>query len=313
MSMNKPSARPRRRSPDAVPDLFPIRTLSQLTGVNPVTLRAWERRYGILQPQRTAKGHRLYSRDDVARVERIQALTARGVPVGQVRQVLVRATQDETRGGPDEAWIEGRRAMLEAVTRFDEEALERAYERALAVHPVDVVTRRLVVPLLVELGRRWESAEGSVAEEHFFGVYLRNKLGARFHHRVRRTGGPRLMACCWPGELHEIGVLLFALAASDAGYEVVLLGANMPLEELPAAAVRAGADALVLAGSNRPPAEVLGRGLPALIKAVRLPVFCGGLSSVTCHDNMAASGAVPIGDDLASGLRVIAERLAQRR
>jgi DNA-binding transcriptional MerR regulator/methylmalonyl-CoA mutase cobalamin-binding subunit len=311
--MTKPAARTRRRSPDAVPDLFPIRTLSQLTGVNPVTLRAWERRYGVIQPQRTPKGHRLYSREDVALVERILALTARGVPVGQVRQVLNRAAQEETRGGPDEAWAEGRRAMLEAVTRFDEEALERAYEKALAVHPVDVVTRRLVVPLLVELGRRWESAEGSVAEEHFFGVYLRNKLGARFHHRVRRTGGPRLMACCWPGELHEIGVLLFALAASDAGYEVVLLGANMPLEELPAAVVRSGADGVVLAGSNRPPAEVLGRGLPALLKAVRVPVFCGGLSSVTCHDNLAAAGAVPIGEDLGAGLRVIAERLAQRR
>jgi DNA-binding transcriptional MerR regulator len=313
MSMNKPSSRSRRRPPDAVPDLFPIRTLSQLTGVNPVTLRAWERRYGVLQPQRTPKGHRLYSRHDVALVERILALTARGVPVGQARQVLLRASQDETRGGPDEVWAEGRDAMLEAVTRFDEDALERAYEKALALHPVDVVTRRLVVPLLVELGRRWESAEGSVAEEHFFGVYLRNKLGARYHHRVRRSGSPRLMVCCWPGELHEIGVLLFALAASDAGYDVVLLGANMPLEELPTASRRAGVAGLVLAGANRPPAEVLGRALPALIKAVRIPVFCGGLSSVTCHDNLAAAGAVPIGEDLGAGLRVIAERLARRR
>lgn len=311
--MTKPAVRPRRRSLDSVPDLFPIRTLSQLTGVNPVTLRAWERRYGVIQPQRTPKGHRLYSREDVALVERILALTARGVPVGQVRQVLNRGAQDETRGGPDELWAEGRRSMLEAVTRFDEEALERAYEKALAVHPVDVVTRRLVVPLLVELGRRWESAEGSVAEEHFFGVYLRNKLGARFHHRVRRTGGPRLMACCWPGELHEIGVLLFALAASDAGYEVVLLGANMPLEELPAAVTRSGADAVVLSGSNRPPAEVLGRGLPTLIRTLRVPVFCGGLSAVTCHDNLAAAGAVPLGEDLGAGLRLIAERLAKRR
>lgn len=311
--MTKNTVRPRRRSPDAVPDLFPIRILSQLTGVNPVTLRAWERRYGVIQPQRTPKGHRLYSREDVTLVERILALTARGVPVGQVRQVLNRAVHDETRGGPNEFWSEGRKAMLEAVTRFDEDALERAYEKALGVHPVDVVTRRLVVPLLVELGRRWESAEGSVAEEHFFGVYLRNKLGARFHHRVRRTGGPRLLACCWPGELHEIGLLLFALAASEAGFELILLGANMPLEELPAAAARAGVDAIVLAGSNRPPAEVLGRGLPALIKAVRIPVFCGGLSSVTCHDNLAGAGAIPIGEDLGPGLRAMAERLAKRR
>lgn len=85
------------------------------------------------------------------------------------------------------------------------------------------------------------------------------------------------------------------------------------LEELPSAVPRAGADGIVLAGSNRPPAEVLGRALPALIKALRVPVFCGGLSSVTCHDNLVAAGAIPLGEALGPGLRLIVERLAQRR
>ena len=311
--MSKPVSRRRRRSPDPIPDLFPIRTLSKLTGVNPVTLRAWERRHGLFKPRRTPKGHRLYSRADVELVERIQALTARGVSVGQVQEVLARAPGDVERGGSDQPWDQARARMLEGITRFDEDALEQVYEHSLGLHPVDVVSQRLIVPLLIELGRRWETAEGSVAEEHFFGAYLRNKLGARFHHRSRTTRGPRLLAACWPGEMHEVGLLLFALAASDAGFRVILLGANMPLEDLPHAVVRSGADAVVLSGTGKPSVEVLGRGLPALVRALRVPVFCGGLTAARSHEQIVAAGALPLGESLAAGLARISERLAQRR
>jgi DNA-binding transcriptional MerR regulator/methylmalonyl-CoA mutase cobalamin-binding subunit len=311
--MSKPAPRPRRRSAQSIPDLFPIRTLSKLTGVNPVTLRAWERRHGLFKPRRTPKGHRLYSRADVELVEQILALTARGVPVGQVQEVLARAPGAAERGGADEPWEQARGRMLDAVTRFDEDALEQVYEHSLGLHPVDVVSQRLIVPLLVELGRRWETAEGSVAEEHFFGAYLRNKLGARFHHRARATRGPRLLTACWPGEMHEVGLLLFALAASDAGFRVILLGANMPLEDLPHAVQRSGADAVVLSGTGKPSTETLNRGLPALVRALRVPVFCGGLTAARSHEQIVLAGALPLGEVLADGLARISERLAQRR
>lgn len=311
--MSKRPPRTARKPAEASADLFPIRTLSQLTGVNPVTLRAWERRYGLIKPQRTPKGHRVYSREDVALVERILGLIARGVAVGQAREVLARVPGAAALDGPDEPWSSARAQMLEAVCAFDEDALERVYEHCLGLHPVAVVTQRLIVPLLVELGRRWQDAEGSVAEEHFFGAYLRNKLGARFHHRSRPVRGPRLLAACWPGELHEVGLLLFALAASEHGFRVILLGANMPLEDLPHAARRAGADAVVLSGTSKPSPDTLARALPALVEAVRIPVYCGGLAAARCTAQIVAAGAQPLGEDLAEGLARIAERLALRR
>ena len=119
-----------------------------------------------------------------------------------------------------------------AIIRFDEPGVEDTYNEAMSLYPIAEVTSKLVVPLLRELGRRWETAEGSVAEEHFFSVYLRNKLGARFHHRpTLPAAAPRLLAACVPGEHHEIGLLLFALAAHEAGLRVVLLGADVPLGE----------------------------------------------------------------------------------
>ena len=109
--------------------------------------------------------------------------------------------------------------------------------------------RKLMIPLLAEIGRRWETTEGSIAEEHFFGVFLRNKLGARFHHGMTNARGPRILAACLPGENHENGLLLFALSAQSRGLRVTLLGANMPVEEVSIAAARSKAEAIVLSGS----------------------------------------------------------------
>jgi methylmalonyl-CoA mutase cobalamin-binding subunit len=149
-----------------------------------------------------------------------------------------------------------------------------------------------------------------VAEEHFFGMYLRNKLGARYHHRPRGNQGPRLLCACFPGELHEIGLLLFSLTAYDHGLRPVLLGANTPLEELAQAARSGRCHAIVLSGSIKPEPPVLSRQLPKLVADSGIPVFVGGLASVFEHDAIAAAGAIPIGNELLPGTRRIRNALA---
>ena len=290
-------------------ELFPIRTVAALTGVNPITLRAWERRYGLINPVRTPKGHRLYTPHDIELIHRVVTLLERGIPVGQVRGSLGTGSAKTTDHAKD-IWAEQRGRMISAIARFDERALEDIYTEALALYPTDLVTRMLLLPLLEELGRRWESAEGSVAEEHFFGVYLRNKLGARFHHRARGNTGPRLLAACLPGEMHEIGLFLFALAAHDRGYRLVLLGANMPLNELALSAKRARADAIVLSGSVAPERDLLSDPLVRVCTDADVPVFVGGQTSATHHDDVVRAGAIPLGGDIEQGLRLLGEHLA---
>ena len=150
-----------------------------------------------------------------------------------------------------------------------------------------------------------ENATGSVAEEHFFGVYMRNKLGARFHHRQGNPQGPKLLAACLPGELHEVGILLFALAAHDRGFRIVLLGADMPLDELPVVVRRAKCDAIVLSGAIEPSESVLTKQLSGLVQAARVPVFVGGITASMHSDEITAAGARAIGNDLVLGLREI--------
>ena len=296
-------------------ELYPIRTVVSLTGVNPVTLRAWERRYGLIKPIRTPKGHRLYTTEDIDLIHKVLALLDKGLAISRIRQTLEkpRDTAKPKLTEVTDAWADYREEMISAIARFDEERIENIYNEVLSLYPANLVTRRLLLPLLAQLGVRWETAEGSVAEEHFFGVYLRNKLGARFHHRARGNTGPRLMVACLPGEQHEIGLLLFALAAHDLGYRLVMLGANTPLAELPMAIKRAQVDSLVLSGSIDPDVNVLTRQLPSLVNAAGVPVFIGGRASVAYRDELVRAGARPLGGDIEQGLKRLADLLPVNR
>ena len=282
-------AHPQSAEKTIVPgSLLPIRTVADLTGVNPVTLRAWERRYNLSTPQRTPKGHRLYSEDDIHRIHQILELLDKGVSIGQVTDTLLSGPGAGT--GETDLWVRQRERMIAAVARFDETALEQLYNEALSLYPVDVVTRYLLTPMLRELGERWQQVEGGIAEEHFFGVYLRNKLGARLHHRSSGNEGPRLLLACLPGEHHEIGLLLFALGAHDRGYRLVVLGADTPLEEIPVAVRRSRSDAVILSGSIELAPEMLEQGLPVTVNLSGGPVFVGGQTSVNYRDLIARLG-----------------------
>jgi DNA-binding transcriptional MerR regulator/methylmalonyl-CoA mutase cobalamin-binding subunit len=289
------------------PGLYPIRTVSQLTGVNAITLRAWENRHGLVKPVRKESGHRLYTQEHIDLINRVVGMLDKGMRIGQVKPLLEaeRAAQRAAEGD-DEHSVTWRRyldGMIAAVIRFDEEALEAVYNEALAAHPIRLVTERLVSPLLAELGERWSRGMGSIAEEHFFGFYLRNKLGARFHHQTRNPSGPRLLMACLPGERHEIGLLLCALAYNEAGYHPIILGSDMPLDELPPAARKTAADAIVLSGLLELSPALLRRHLPRLLAEAEVPVLMGGRASVMSFDALTRMGIEPLGADIDTGLR----------
>jgi MerR family transcriptional regulator, light-induced transcriptional regulator len=302
-------ARPKRQLQSEPAELFPIRIVSNLTGVNAVTLRAWERRHGLIKPVRTASGHRLYGREQIDVVHRILGLQKTGLPISQIARAL-RASQAQSTPPELGPWRAHRDRLVAAVSRFDEEELDQVYSSALALYPIETVTDRLLLPVLRELGRRWQTGEGSVTEEHFFSVSVRDKLGARFHHRTRSNRGPRVLAACLPDEQHEIGLLMFSLAAHDRGLRIVLLAARTPIEELPAAARRGRCAAVVLSATLTPPAPLVGEQLPAMVAAAGVPVFVGGVASLRERDAIVAAGAEVLGTDIPAGVERIRTALA---
>ncbi|MDX1697269.1 MAG: MerR family transcriptional regulator [Thiohalobacterales bacterium] len=289
--------------------LYTIGTVSKLTGVGAITLRAWERRYNLITPVRKESGHRLYTRRHIDQINRITALTQQGMRISQITPEMLEADV-KSDGDANDAWKDYLNSMMAAIIGFDEDRLEEIYNGALSLYPIGLVTRQLLTPLLVELGLRWEAGEGSIAEEHFFAFYLRNKLGARYHHRPRGNHGNSLLLAGLPGEHHEIGLLLFALAAHEAGYRVIPLGANMPLSELAAVARMKQCSAIVLSGAIAPGKQVLDKDLPALARSAGMPVMVGGLASVHACDAIDRAGAQTLGRDIDHGLKRMGEILS---
>ena len=291
-------------------ELYPIRTVSSLTGVNSITLRAWERRYGLIKPVRTPKGHRLYTQNDIDLIHQVLELLDKGISIGQVKDYLAGKGAQTATVKQTDPWSSYQRRMLNAIVRFDSRALDQTYNDALSLYPIDLVTRHLILPLLKQLGIRWAEKEGSVAEEHFFGAYLRNKLGARFHHHTAVQNGPLIIAACLPGEHHEIGLMLFCLSALDQGYRLVYLGADTPISELQIPVERSGADAILLSGSINPELNVFSKDVAELAKAVSIPVFIGGRAAVHFTDEINAAGAIPLGTDIPQGIKKIQDTLS---
>ncbi len=296
--------------------LLPIRTVANLTGINPVTLRAWERRYNLITPQRTPKGHRLYTEDDVDLIKQVLELLDQGISISQVKPLLEQAPGQQNAtplADTGDVWRGYQQKMLHAVETFDEQVLDTTYNDALSLYPVEVVNQRLVSPLLRIIGERWKERKTGIAEEHFFSVYLRNKLGARIHHLNQRSRGPLLVLACLPGEYHEIGLLLFALATVNFGYRVLILGANTPLDQIPHVLEQHPCDGVVLSGSSKPSRGLFEGELGALIETCTVPVFVGGRTAAKHQQKIEATGAICLGESINAGLRSMSQMFKSGR
>lgn len=286
-------------------NLYPIRTLTELTGVPAITLRAWERRYGLLKPQRTPKGHRLYSTQDVELIKQVVSLLNQNMSISEaVRRIQQdpAATVPVTHEITDD-WRLLQQRLISQVEAFNEETLDHLYNQSLSLYPIDLVTENVILPVLKTLGERWSERDTGIAEEHFFSAYLRNKLGARLHHEARRARGQVLLAACLPQEHHELGLLLFCLAAIGRGYRVIYLGADMPLAQIPHAARKTHAAGVVLSGSTVSYATQSQQQLDELRTQLNIPLMMGGKFSTDNSESLQSSGIQILGDKQSTALQ----------
>jgi DNA-binding transcriptional MerR regulator len=224
-----------------------IGELSQRTGVSPELLRAWERRYGLLHPSRSAGGFRLYTTDDEERVRRMLDHLGRGIAAAEAARLADKAPEQDSEG-----WtlIEAlARELQESLDRFDDVGGQRCLDAALGTFSVDRVVADLLLPYLRELGERWERGEVNVAQEHFASNLIRSRLLGLA--RGWDAGyGPRVILACPEGELHDLGLVMFGVALRQRGWRVTFLGANTPIAMLAAAAEELDPDAIVLAATD---------------------------------------------------------------
>jgi MerR family transcriptional regulator, light-induced transcriptional regulator len=210
-------------------EVLRIGELSKRAGVTPELLRAWERRYGLLRPARSAGGLRLYSPADVERVALMQQHLAEGMAAAEAAALAVRDAVDEEAARTALRPAAIRDELATALDAFDEPRAQAILDRLLALATVETLLAEVVVPYLQELGERWKRGDASVAQEHFASSVLRGRLLGL----ARGWGlglGPVAVLACLPGEQHDLGLIAFGLALRSQGWRIVYLGPDSPLD-----------------------------------------------------------------------------------
>lgn len=208
-----------------------IGEVSRRVGVSPELLRAWELRYGLLQPSRSPGGFRLYSSADEERIKRMRAFQTQGLSAAEAARLALESTAAaETPAGGGEVALD-RTPLAHALERFDEPAAQEAFDRALSAVSIESLLRDLVIPYLHDLGERWEAGTTSVAQEHFASNFLRGRL-LSLARGWGQGGGPLAILACAPGELHDLPLIAFGLALRAHGWRIAFLGPDTPLGTL---------------------------------------------------------------------------------
>ena len=250
--------------------LLRIGELARRLGVSQDVLRAWERRYGLLEPVRSAGGFRLYTAADEQRVRRMQSHLAGGLAAAEAARAALAEEGDRTAVPlPDPAPAERlgeipsnpSQAPLPATDRglarlatdlrraldaFDEPAAEAALDRLFADFSVETALREVLLPYLHELGARWAVHEIGVATEHFASNVLRARL-ASIARGWGQGRGPCAVLACPPGEQHDLPLIAFGIVLHRNGWRIVYLGADTPLADLGRTVEEKGPEVVVLA------------------------------------------------------------------
>lgn len=250
--------------------LFPIGTVSEQTGVHSVTLRAWERRYGLLRPSRTPKGHRLYSQQDINRVKQVLRLLEQGISVSRAQEILCKQAaegkvasveQIKLIAGED-PWKQYTDLCRRYIYKLDAKALEKVIDEAISSYSLEIVAHKLLLPLCTDLYGQCCLLTSTKADHAFWYQFLSAKLGAYYlnNHMQSRTNGFRVIVIGVSCQMVYLQTLMLACTLGMQGFQVSLLGADCRPEHLPLVLERSRFDAVIYCNPNE---EVL-QGLEML-------------------------------------------------
>jgi MerR family transcriptional regulator, light-induced transcriptional regulator len=281
-------------------EVLRIGELSKRVGVSPELLRAWERRYGLLRPARSAGGLRLYSPADVERVAVMQHHLAQGLAAAEAAALAVRDAVDEEAARTALGPAAIRDELAAALDAFDEPRAQAILDRLLALATVETLLGEVIVPYLQELGERWERGDASVAQEHFASGVLRGRLLGL----ARGWGlglGPVAVLACLPAEQHDLGLIAFGLALRSRGWRIVYLGPDSPIDTVADLSRQLEPSLVVLNAVSR---ERVRPVLPKLRSlARRHPLALGGRAAE--DETLEKSGILTLtGDPTAEAARV---------
>jgi methanogenic corrinoid protein MtbC1 len=285
--------------------MLTIKKAAAATGVPEHTLRAWERRYGLFAPTRSASGYRVYDEASLARIRAMNALVLDGVPPREASAVVLGRAGAAT---PDFAWASGSDPdgrLVEAAAALDAAGIARVLDDQFARADFESVVDGWLMPALSVVGHAWASGRVSVAGEHLVAHSVLRRLATAYEAAGRGTGQPVVIGNP-PGVHHELGLMAFAVAARRAGLATLYLGADVPLEAWGDAVRTADARAVVTSAHQRRDASRATQvAQQVAADAPGLPVWVGGR-----YQHLVPAPARPLGHRIGDAARLLAETLA---
>ena len=244
----------------------PIKVVVRRTGLSPHVIRVWEKRYQAVEPMRTETNRRRYSDADIERLLLLQRVTHTGRSIGQIAQLTTErlrelAEEDEAISPPPEpptavnmpaeapaapvptAHLD---SCLEAIGQLDAIALEDRLMQARVALSQPQFIERLIVPLMEIVGERWRDGSLRIVHEHLASAVVRSMLSELSTRVSLSAAAPKIVVTTPAGQWHEIGALIVASTAESEGWQVIYLGANLPAEEIAAAAQHHGVKTVAL-------------------------------------------------------------------
>ncbi|MEO8247693.1 MAG: MerR family transcriptional regulator [Chloroflexota bacterium] len=297
--------------------MYTIRQAAARSGVSTALLRAWERRYGIVEPQRTAAGYRLY---DDASIELLRAMRLLVDAGWSAREAAARVAgadavglagiqrEVDTTPVPDGPFAALVAEFVGAALEMDGGGMDGALDRAFATARFESVADDMLLPALQQVGRRWATGEMSVAAEHAASAAIMRRLGMAFEAAGDRPSGPTVLIGLPPGSRHEGAAMAFAVAARRAGMNAIYLGPDVPADSWLDAAQRRDAQAVVLGAVTADDVEpatatlrLLRRRAPEVTRAV------GGRHAAA----VVVAGTLLLPEGIAHAVAALTEELAR--
>lgn len=236
--------------------MYSIKTITQLTGLTPETLRAWERRYDGILPTRSDNGRRQYSTQDLEKLGLLAELTRDGHAISKIVgldcDALRKLKLQTSNAGNVLQTLQNQ--IIDALLEYRIEHCESLLRRALlACEPLDYV-RDVLLPILKKIGDLWHEERLSIAQEHMFSSCIK-RIVLSLVNQWQNAGsnGPSMLFATPSDEPHEFGILLSCLLATQLHYRCYYLGADVPGEDIVEAARRLQPDVIVIGLTKTPP------------------------------------------------------------
>jgi DNA-binding transcriptional MerR regulator len=252
--------------------MYSIKAVAQATGLTVETLRAWERRYGVVSPVRDSNGRRVYRPEDVLRLRRLREGTERGHPISRLAPLsderltaLLGAPADERARGAADAFVQ---RILEAAEQFRTAECEQAVTLAVAVLPPQRLVSEVLQPLLTEVGNRWHRGEFAISQERLVSKVVSRHIRLMLDTYDRAARRETVLFATLPGERHELGLLMSAMLCASHGFKVHYLGTDLPAVEIARFAREVGASVVALSVVLQQRVDELPAELAALADAL---------------------------------------------